>query len=272
MTRRDFLKWSVRGIAALTLADACLFEPNWIEFTKVPLVSRNDAATPVRFMQISDLHLKSLNHVLSGAIDKINQMNPDLLFLTGDSVDRQKDMSVLEEFMDGLALEIPKIAILGNWEYWGKIDLAQLAKIYERHNCRLLVNDSAAYKVQGRKVLVTGVDDLLGGNADIKTALHNYQDNDYHILLNHCPEYRDLMFRQVDVLSKIDAVLSGHTHGGQINVFGLVPVVVPGSGRYMRGWYASEDPPIYVSRGIGMSVAPVRFGARSEITTFEVNI
>lgn len=272
MTRREFLRWSIRGAAAIALADACVLEPRWIEWTNVPLVPRGNATTPAEFIQISDLHLKSLDGVLISAADKINAINPDLLFFTGDSVDRTKDLPVLEEFLDILDLAIPKIAILGNWEYWGKIDLAQLNKIYERHNCRLFINTSDVFMVQDKRVLVTGIDDFIGGKADLKVSLEHYKDNDYHIVLNHCPEYRDYFAQNVVPLPKIDAVLSGHTHGGQINLFGFIPVLPPGSGMYVKGWYEASDPPVYVSRGIGYSGVPARFGSRPEITTFKVSV
>jgi predicted MPP superfamily phosphohydrolase len=223
-------------------------------------------------LQLSDLHLQSVDSVLVRAAEKINALKPDILFLTGDSVDRRAKLHLLDEFLGLIKDEIPKFAVLGNWEYWGKVDLARLNRIYADHNCRLLVNACEIAEVRRKKILVTGIDDFVGGDANIKTALKNYQDNDYHIILNHCPEYRDLMVDQIRPLPQIDAVLAGHTHGGQINILGYIPVMPPGSGRYIKGWYAQAPAPMYVSRGIGNSVAPLRFNSRPEITTFHVNV
>lgn len=67
----------------------------------------------------------------------------------------------------------------------------------------------------------------------------------------------------------ITLMLSGHTHGGQIAVGGWAPLVPPGSGRYVRGWFRGDGaPPLYVSRGIGTSVLPLRFGATPELAVF----
>jgi predicted MPP superfamily phosphohydrolase len=64
-------------------------------------------------------------------------------------------------------------------------------------------------------------------------------------------------------------MLSGHTHGGQVTVGGWAPLVPPGSGRYVRGWFRGDGaPPLYVSRGIGTSVLPIRFGATPELAVF----
>ncbi|NBC01413.1 MAG: hypothetical protein GVY15_11225 [Bacteroidetes bacterium] len=65
------------------------------------------------------------------------------------------------------------------------------------------------------------------------------------------------------------AVLSGHTHGGQVQVLGWAPVRPPGSGRYVSGWYKESEPHLFVSRGIGTSVFPVRLGASPELPLFE---
>lgn len=69
---------------------------------------------------------------------------------------------------------------------------------------------------------------------------------------------------------KIDLVLSGHTHGGQITFFGIVPFKPQGSGRYLKGWYKDTDPKMYISKGIGTSILPIRLGARAEMVEIDI--
>ena len=69
---------------------------------------------------------------------------------------------------------------------------------------------------------------------------------------------------------KADFILSGHTHGGQINLFGYVPFLPKGSGKYLKGWYDEKSPGMYVSKGIGTSIIPARFFARAEIAIFNL--
>jgi uncharacterized protein len=65
-------------------------------------------------------------------------------------------------------------------------------------------------------------------------------------------------------------VLSGHTHGGQVAPFGLATILPRGCGRYVAGWYRDEGgPPMYVSRGIGTSLVPVRIGATPELVVID---
>ena len=272
MTRRDFIQWGVRGAVALALADSYCIEPQWIEWNEFSLKSRGDQSSSIKLIQLSDLHIKEVNGSLRESAQKINELKPDLICITGDSVDRAKYLPVLEEYMGLIDRSIPKFAILGNWEYWGGVNLLELQKIYEKHNCRLLVNDCAACSINGKKILVTGVDDFIGGDANLKVALKNFHNNDFHVVLNHCPEYRNFMLNRLPDDPWMDLVLSGHTHGGQLNFFGFIPVLPPGSGRYIKGWYRETYPHMYVSRGIGMSVFPLRFGARPEISTFHLNV
>ena len=81
----------------------------------------------------------------------------------------------------------------------------------------------------------------------------------------HCPEYADLI---PDGVPPPDALLAGHTHGGQVRLPGWVPYTPPGSGRFVEGWYRDAKVPMYVSRGIGTAVVQARFCCRPELPIF----
>jgi uncharacterized protein len=157
-----------------------------------------------------------------------------LVLFTGDAIDNAENISLLNQFLQLIDRDIPKTAILGNWEYWGRVNLSELDKTYKANNGTLLVNQSVQYALQGKTVSITGVDELL------PPAIN------------------------------VDFVLSGHTHGGQINIFGFRPFLPNGSGKYVKGWY-NNNPKMYVSKGIGTSVLPARLGARAEMAIFYVN-
>jgi hypothetical protein len=93
---------------------------------------------------------------------------------------------------------------------------------------------------------------------------------DYHIILNHCTEYSEILSEKIFGKIKHDLILSGHTHGGQINLFGFVPFKPQGSGKYLKGWYKDNKKNLYVSKGIGTSIFPARFMARAEIAIFNI--
>ncbi len=281
MTRRRFLALAGGSAAAALAADAWLVEPRRVQFTHHAVNARTSPEQrAVRFIQITDLHLQAVGRMHRRIAAEVNRLAPDFIVLTGDSVDRADRLPELASFLALLDRRTPKYAILGNWEHWGGVDLDELAAVYRAASCRLLVNDFAVHQIGGRSIRVTGLDDLVGGRPDAGHALRDAPPACAHLLLAHCPEHRDRLADPPPPLApaapsppldlgRITLMLSGHTHGGQVNVLGWTPVLPRGSGRYVRGWF--RDPgqvPLYVSRGIGTSVAPVRLGARPEVAVF----
>jgi hypothetical protein len=106
-----------------------------------------------------------------------------------------------------------------------------------------------------------------------------------HLILAHCPAHRDVLLHDAAWGSKLDLtpptlagnngnvlMVSGHTHGGQVCLGGWAPVLPRGSGRYVAGWYTDGATPLYVSRGLGTTLLPIRFGSVPEIAYFELAI
>jgi predicted MPP superfamily phosphohydrolase len=134
-----------------------------------------------------------------------------------------------------------------------------------------LVNESILYKQGDRNLLITGIDDLVGKPNLIK-SLENINSNPNHLLLAHSPAYRDSFSSdELKLLAeyKPQFMLSGHTHGGQLSFFGFAPFRPPGSGDYVSGWYRTSPISMYISRGLGVSILPMRIGTVPEISYFE---
>jgi predicted MPP superfamily phosphohydrolase len=192
-----------------------------------------------------------------------------LIFITGDSVDQTEKIDSLNELLELINPTIQKYAITGNWEYWGNVDLAKLKNVFHKNNCELLINENRTISIRDREISIIGIDDFVGGNADFIKAIENLNHTEINIVLSHCPEHRDLITKQKGDL-EIDLVLSGHTHGGQITFFGIVPFKPKGSGNYLKGWYKESEPKMYISKRIGTSVLPIRFGARAEMVEMDI--
>jgi predicted MPP superfamily phosphohydrolase len=171
-------------------------------------------------------------------------------------------LPVRDEFLKLLSFDIKKVAILGNWEYWGGINMTELKSLYEKNNCDLLINQAKQYNFNGKSVLITGIDDFVAGDANVVAALKDFKSSDCHIVLNHCPQYAEAISNELTDQKKANAILSGHTHGGQVNLFGFIPFLPQGSGKYIKGWYTVGTTAMYLSKGIGTSLLPVRFGSR----------
>jgi uncharacterized protein len=269
-TRRKFIKAGLLSVVGLVCVDAFWAEKFFIETKEFFLGKSNENTTDIKVVQVSDLHLQKLDYQLKRLAEQLNELKPDLILFTGDTVEDPKNLHVLDKFLKLINKEIKKVAILGNWEYWGEINLEDLKYIYADNNCDLLVNESKQYSFRNKTISITGVDDYIGGNANIELALKTFSKSDFHVVLNHCPKYSDTISDSVPKNIPIDFILSGHTHGGQINLFGLVLFKPQGSGKYLKGWYKDDHKNLYVSKGIGTSIWPIRFMARSEIAVFNL--
>ena len=270
ISRRKFIKIGAFATTTLFLTDAFWIEKFFIEVNEFFIGSATPDGTNIKIVQLSDLHLQSVNYQLTQLTKKLNKLKPDLIVITGDAIDKAQNVSLLNDFLQLIDKDISKVAILGNWEYWGKVNLIELSNVYEANNCKLLVNETTQYSFYNKTIAITGVDDYVAGNADIQTSLTHFKKSDYHIILNHCPQYSEQISEKIKDI-EVDFILSGHTHGGQINIFGFIPFLPQGSGKYVKGWYKENDPKLYVSKGIGTSMVSARFGARAEIAIFNLS-
>ncbi|MBK7884657.1 MAG: metallophosphoesterase [Chitinophagaceae bacterium] len=271
-TRRKFIKYGLGITTGAVLTDALWIEKFFIETNEFFHGNANENTSNIKIVQLSDLHLQSVNYQLKQLAKKLNKLNPSLILITGDAIYKSTNTALLNDFLKLINQDIKKVAILGNWEYWGNVNLTELTGIYNDNNCTLLVNETRQYTFQNKTISITGVDDYLGGKPDINAAIEKYIKSDYHIVLNHCPLYSDTISLQINQDCNIDFILSGHTHGGQVNIAGFTPFLPPGCGRYVKGWYTTNSLKMYVSKGIGASVFPARFGARAEIAVFNLAI
>lgn len=257
------------GVIGLLLLDIFWFEKYIIRWPEYD-ISDSDTGR-IKLIQLSDLHIEEVKSFHRSIAKRINKEKPDLLLITGDSVNYPRLLPVFNAFLGLIDLSIQKVAIMGNKEYDGNVDINSLKKVFENQNGKLLINENLVFKTKNRELNIIGVDDFIRGNPDFKKSANNLNKSLDTIVLNHCPIYRDdieIINRKLKL--KIKAILSGHTHGGQITLFGLLAYRVGGSGNYLKGWYKSPESKMFVSKGIGTSYFPFRFFARAEAPIFYV--
>jgi uncharacterized protein len=269
VTRRRFLATALVGAAGVG-GYARWIEPRRLQITRHVLGPADSSAPPLRLVHLTDLHLRRIGAYEEGVAEAVHQLRPQLIAITGDSVDRANRGDVLESFLRLLPAGVPAFATLGNWEHWSGFETDRLRAIYGRRGVRLLVNESVDLRHGGRRLLITGMDDATGGRPDLGAALDSATPAANHVVLAHSPTYRDRLSRELSSTGHSPVcVLSGHTHGGQVALAGWAPLRPPGSGDYTAGWYRDREPHLYVSRGIGTSVLPVRLGSTPELARFD---
>ena len=222
----------------------------------------------LRIVQVSDLHVHGIGTLERQLLEQLHESQADLIVITGDSIDRAESLPLLDRLLGEFPRSPRVLAILGNWEYRSGVGPDQFAHTYARHGIELLVNQSIELEHRGRTVRITGLDDILDGRPDAATALRDGRSLDHHLVLAHCPVSRNTLGLPPEHPASL--VLSGHTHGGQVAPFGVATILPPGCGRYVSGWYRDDGgPPLYVSRGIGTSLLPIRLGATPELVRID---
>jgi predicted MPP superfamily phosphohydrolase len=226
------------------------------------------SADRLRIVQVSDLHVHGIGTLERQLLEQLHEAQADLIVITGDSIDRAGSLPLLDRLLGEFPRSPRVLAILGNWEYRSGVGPDQFAHTYARHGIELLVNQSIELEHHGRTVRITGLDDILDGRPDAATALRDGRSLDHHLVLAHCPVSRNTLGLPPEHPASL--VLSGHTHGGQVAPFGVATILPPGCGRYVSGWYRDDGgPPLYVSRGIGTSLLPIRLGATPELVRID---
>lgn len=263
MDRRRFLAALAGGAFVASGLDAFAIEPGRVTVTRNAFGSGDGPI--LRLVQLTDLHLNGVGNHEAEVAEAVRRLEPDLVLCTGDMIEREEDLDLLDAFLDLLDPDTPKLGIYGNWERWAKIRPEALAAAYEDHDGRLLVNETIVGTRDGRAYAITGLDDLVGGRPDLERATADLEPGPNHLLLEHCPAYRD----DITGDRRPAWMLAGHTHGGQVKLPGWAPVRPRGSGRYLEGWYRDGRPELYVCRGIGTVGIPARFFAPPEVAAFD---
>ncbi|MEY4757217.1 MAG: hypothetical protein RJA34_2115 [Pseudomonadota bacterium] len=249
----------------------------WIFWMRAPAleVTHHDLRSPeqtvaYRVVQLSDLHLQRFDVFEKSIVAQVQELHPDLVVLTGDAIDRADALPFLQAFLAALG-SMPVFAAPGNWEHWSGVDFGTLkALLRNQSNGRFLVNQQQSFTAHGRTVHLVVVDDFTAGQPDAR-LLTASNPNDLSILIQHSPGFFDQVeVRHLLMNQRFSLCLSGHTHGGQITLAGWAPFRPPGSGQFVSGFYDVPGCRLYVSRGLGTSVLPVRWGAAPEIAVFDL--
>jgi predicted MPP superfamily phosphohydrolase len=271
ISRRAFLKGGALLGGGLLL-EGFVVEPRMVDITETTVrVNGLPAAfNGFRICQITDVHHSSVVGLeyIKSVVEEANRLRPDLVVLTGDYIDTgKKYMAPCLEALAGAKAKYGTIAILGNHDYFtGK---GHGEEVMASNKIPLLQNSHLLIESKGSALCVAGVADLLEGTPDASVALKGVDPAIPRILLSHHPDYAEALPKG----ERVDLVISGHTHGGQVRLpFGHAPVVPSSYGQKYSGGLVRLDSgtQVYVSRGIGVSMIPVRFNCPPELALIKL--
>jgi len=245
-----------------------IVEPNWTEITRREAWFTN---LPGEFnglvvAHLSDLHMRGYGGRERQVLKLLAEARPNLIVMTGDFTLEGSDPAPIQQFLGDLRDLQPTFgiwAVLGNHDHWYPLapDDEALRRFFSEAGVALLVNEGGRIGKGEDTLSLIGVDDPFSGYANLTESLRGMHRTPFAILLTHSPE----IFVKAD-LAKFDLVLAGHTHGGQVRLPGVGALWLPrGSEGFESGWFYGQFAQMYVTRGVGTSILPVRFLCRPEI-------
>jgi predicted MPP superfamily phosphohydrolase len=249
-----------------------VIEPNFIittTYVNVSIKNLPESFNGFRIVHITDLHFGSLGLPIKYdyVLEKVRTLRPDLIAITGDLVSNEESTREALDFINKLSKISDVYIVFGNWDPWNAFNLGEFEAAINKSRIHVLLNENIAIYRNGSFIYIAGVDDPYSGRDDLESALRNIKEGSVVVLLAHSPQIID------KCIGKVDLVLSGHTHGGQVVIPFLGPLFVPLPSKYSRftyGYFDLNGTKMFVSRGIGTSILPVRFACPPEIAVIEL--
>jgi hypothetical protein len=210
-------------------------------------------------LHITDLHLCGTPDLCfyEYVMDLCADEPVDLVAITGDILDSKKHYDWIGPVFGRLRWRMAAFAILGNHDAW--LDVPQIRKRVETLGIIMLGHQWQHLDVRGEPLIVIGNEmPWLPPEPDLTDC----PAAGFRLCLSHSPDTIRWAQRQ-----RIDLMLAGHNHGGQIRLPGFGPILVPSqySRRYDCGTFSEMPTLLHVSRGLG-GTYPLRYNCRPEVT------
>jgi predicted MPP superfamily phosphohydrolase len=272
-TRRAFIAGGA-SVGVGMAAYAGMFARHQLEIVPRTFSIKNlpDAFQGFRIAQLSDIHLEEYTepYFLQEAVERINALQPDLVVLTGDFISRGPRSHAYAIKTAGLCAEIlstltaPQCyAILGNHDV--AVGSQPIINVLQAHGIPVLVDNYTPIERGDAHIWLSGACDPGTSTCYLELAIPPYP-NAPVIFLCHEPDFVDTVVKHPR-FPLIDLMLSGHTHGGQVRLPYIGPLLLPPMGqKYVNGLFHFGHLQLYVNRGLGTVGLPVRLNCPPEIT------
>lgn len=236
---------------------------------RIPVPRLPPAFAGFRIAHLTDLHYGTLvsADMIRAVVERVMRLAPDAIVCTGDYVHARRttrEIDVVWPLLAALRAPAGVFAVLGNHDHWA--DRARsfewLARTGQDLNHRVRPVERG-----GRRLWFAGAGDLWEDHRHLDGLLEPIPPEDCRIVLAHNPDTADSTFS-----SRVDLMLCGHTHGGQVVLPWIgAPVLPVRNKRYTSGLIQTPHGfPVFISRGVGWAILPVRFNCRPEIAVLEL--
>ena len=272
ITRHRFLRLAYSFGAAAFVATYPVLIERYLVLTntyRIPVPHLPEAFRGFRIVHLTDLHYGFLVPlwVIRHVVSRTNRLERDLVVCTGDYVHERNATSQIDRVwpvLSELTARLGVYSVLGNHDHWADTERSQewLARTGQdlRHKAVSIEKD-------GHRLWLAGAGDLWEDHRNLDDLLRDVPDSDCRIVLAHNPDTADTRFS-----ARVDLILSGHTHGGQVEL-PLVgtPLLPVRNKEYSSGLKVSpRGTRVFISKGIGWAVFPLRFNCLPEIAVLEL--
>lgn len=268
---RKWIIFIVLLLAMLLVTIKIYFDTATFKINKEQFQSNKlEEGTELKILQITDVHSRVFGAENSAVLEKVKELDADIIVLTGDLIDRKtENLEIAYQLAEELVRINPDTYfVTGNHEHENLEKEAFLAGLKDR-GIITLSNENTQFEKNGQLFNIVGVSDVSTEHEDMTLAFADLDTDKYTILLSHAPivvqKYPD-----VDA----DIVLSGHTHGGQVRLPFIGALVAPDEGllpELQKGIYPLGDERyLYIDSGLGTSALPIRFLNQSQISLITI--
>ncbi len=241
-----------------------LLEERSIRIPKLPT-----AFEGFRIALFSDIHLYPFTplKVVRDAVRLANSFQPDLVLLPGDFVWRTVDpvfdlVPVLSELNPAKGT----FSVLGNHDHYKGPKI--VSRALAQAGVRVLMNEGITIQRGLHSIYLAGIDSAWAGNPSPEAAFANRRGDTTTILALHEPDFITSLVPRYP----IDLQLSGHSHGGQVRLPIIGPLILPPMGTvYSMGLYRVGDAQVYTTRGIGTILVNARWNCPPEVTAITLH-
>lgn len=242
-------------------------EPRLFEINRYDLAVRKRLARPIRILHLSDIHFAGPNPPLTRFFDRLAAEKVDFVFITGDIIDCAEGIPRAVEHFRKLKPAHGIFAVFGNHDYYDYTlpdaflhnfpgqphpkalnPANEFQRGLEKIGVKVLKNETVEVDFSGTPLLIHGLDDATTGRANIRKAMNNFNPAKVNLLLTHTVD----VFLDIGE-NEIDFSFSGHSHGGQIRLPWIGPVITHTMmGRpYASGIVRVQGAVCSISRGMG---------------------
>lgn len=264
-----FFVWS--GIAIVFASAALLLYGLYPKSIRVEHVEVESARVGrnlerLKIVFLADFHFKRSDRINGELLSRLRVLEPDIVLLGGDYIEHIQVLPDFADFAAKIPARIGTFAIMGNWEIQSGAGAGNVTTALRKRGVTVLENQVESVNVDGQTLNIAGLGEAIWGYDDLHLLKSRLNPGGFTILLAHVP----FVFDRLEELP-VDLMLAGHSHGGQVCLPGVGPLWMPfGSGGYASGMFEKNGRRLYVTRGVGTSLLPVRIGCPPEITVIHL--